>query len=90
MNFNPYFFNPNSRIEKRHPEANSEFRIQKSELKEMINYAVKKVRNPKQPDADFCTNRAQKNGDYDFKELVDWLLAFNKFVVELRQRSLSN
>ena len=37
----------------------------------MINYAVKKVRNPKQPDADFCTNRAQKNGDYDFKELAD-------------------
>jgi predicted histone-like DNA-binding protein len=37
----------------------------------MITYAVKKVRNPKSPDADYCSNRAQKSGDYDFKELAD-------------------
>ena len=37
-----------------------------------VVYAVKKVRNPKDPDNEnWCTNRVQKAGDYDFKELAE-------------------
>ena len=35
-----------------------------------INYAVKKVRNPKNPDADFYHGRAVKTSDYDFEDLA--------------------
>ena len=37
----------------------------------MITYAVKKCRNPKNPDAEFFTGRAVKTGEYTFSELAE-------------------
>ena len=37
----------------------------------MITYAVKKTRNPKNPDVDYYTGRAIKTGEYTFDDLAE-------------------
>ena len=36
-----------------------------------INFAVQQIRNPKDDTGKYFSNRAQKSGDYDFKELAE-------------------
>ena len=37
----------------------------------MITYAVKKIRNPKNPDVDYFAGRAIKTGEYTFNDLAE-------------------
>ena len=37
----------------------------------MITYAVKKTRNPRNPDVDYYTGRAIKTGEYTFDDLAE-------------------
>ena len=37
----------------------------------MITYAVKKIRNPKNPDVDYFAGRAIKTGEYTFDDLAE-------------------
>ena len=47
-----------------------QFIIQNSELNTMITYAVKKTRNPKNPEVDYFAGRAIKTGEYTFEDLA--------------------